>query len=143
MARFTLGAAVSFNGKAGRIVDFWNNGDGTYDAAVEWADYSSSWVKESTLVASSESAIDAGMRAHDAAIDAEMGAAMEEAEEEIRSLSALVHAVTGEDVNGMKGTTYKYLCDAMIDDTEEADRYHFYTTGLMVGTVATLATQYR
>jgi hypothetical protein len=54
-------------------------------------------------------------------------------------LANLVHEVSGEDVNGMKSLTYRSWAEEIIDGTDAEDRAVYFSSGLMVGTVAEFA----
>ena len=58
-------------------------------------------------------------------------------------LADLVGEISREDVNGLKARIYKSWCDAIVDETSQEDRNHYYRTGLMVGTVAEMARWYK
>jgi len=55
---------------------------------------------------------------------------------EMYTMADLIHEVSGEDVNGMKSTTYRSYCEDLVDTTDAEDRKHYYKTGYLIGTLA-------
>jgi hypothetical protein len=80
--------------------------------------------------------MDADDQAWDDQAMAEVNAQNEVEGREFYTLADLIHAVSGDDVNGMKTTTYRSWAEDLIDTTENEDRKVFYRTGNLTGTLA-------